>query len=243
VTGSRDHATDTPPGRASVIAAMQHRLEALPHVLTFEQVCVQARALLNACLVPEAVFGELTENTVRYYRREGIVSPPNGHGRGTSWTRAHILQAAGARLAGSLRISTSETLPGLFASMSEMDLYAYVADLAARVLEHDAAVARTATLNSPVLGAAAAVPQVWPLASRRAGSASLLRASAFASPSSGAPPVPAPTLEVSYALPGGGRLTLPAQHWAVLRGGDDALEIVDAVRRALLPGASADSDR
>jgi DNA-binding transcriptional MerR regulator len=101
--------------------------------LSASDVASHARDLLEvAGANPEILERSLTERTVRYYQSQGIVTPPSGNTSNARYGIRQVLEAAAARLAGSVRhLSLAEAAEEVAARDAD-GLVEMIADLLAK---------------------------------------------------------------------------------------------------------------
>jgi DNA-binding transcriptional MerR regulator len=220
--------------------------------LSASDVASHARDLLEAAgAVPEILERSLTERTVRYYQSQGIVTPPSGNTTNARYGTRQVLEAAAARLAGSVRHLSLAEAADEVAARDEEGLVAMISDLLAKQPRpmqrarplfapdsHDAAA--FVAEGRPSYGAARETPTPYsstptafpnsPTPHSTAPDSRTPRSPAPHSPVSHSPPLHAPAAAAWVVdLGDGAFLTIPADH-PLLRAGLDPT----AVRRRLL---------
>jgi hypothetical protein len=119
--------------------------------------------LLRECIsvlgLDPAIAGDVTVNTVHYYRRKDVIDPPDGRTVAARYGVRHLWQIAGARLAGYLGLVTLAEAKEAMRGKSESALVAFLAARIADARARDALRAR---------GATAPAAAARPLPSRRA---------------------------------------------------------------------------
>lgn len=98
--------------------------------LTVEDLIAATRKVLQNLPVSAETWEGFQVQTVKYYKRRRIVSPPEGRTSNARYSVRHVIEAAAARIASELHQITLEDLADKIRGLSDTQLQEYVAELA-----------------------------------------------------------------------------------------------------------------
>jgi hypothetical protein len=100
--------------------------------LDVEDIVRLLRDCVAALRLDLAIVGDVTANTIHYYRRKDVIDPPIGKTAAARYGLLHLWQAAGARLAGHLGLVTLAEARGVIRGADERTSLGF---FAARVVD------------------------------------------------------------------------------------------------------------